>query len=94
MDNKKLQIPEPRAMTREEVKKFRASGFDPVFMDHEKKVSPIRLTAEMNDWILDNVYQGYTLDTIPCDKLNDLCHSTFRKTYGLQIPENDETKNS
>ncbi|MCX7779611.1 MAG: hypothetical protein N2491_01695 [Negativicutes bacterium] len=94
MDNGNYQIPEARAMTREELKAFRASGFDPVFMDGNKRVNPVRLTAEMHDWILDNIYKGHDFSKVPCDALNDLCDLTFRKTYGIRLPGDIETKNS
>ena len=87
-------LPQARAMTRKELKAFRAAGLDPVFITPREDISILRFSAESNDWILDNLYGGYDLDDAPCDVLAKLCEDTFTRTYGIKGRADAETKNS
>lgn len=85
-------LPQARAMNRNELKSFRAAGLDPVFFEStgENQLSFLKMTALGNDWILDNVYQGYDFEAMPNNQLVELAEKTFRLTYGLE----KEVKNS
>lgn len=85
-------LPQARAMSRNELKAFRAAGLDPVFFEltEGSTLAFLKLTALGNDWILDNVYQGYDFGDTPNNELVELTEKTYRLTYGLE----KEVKNS
>jgi hypothetical protein len=85
-------LPQARAMSRNELKSFRATGLDPVFFDstNDNQLSFLKLTVLGNDWILDNIYKEHDFNDVPNNQLVELAEKTFRLTYGLE----KEVKNS
>lgn len=81
-----MSVPQARAMSRQELKAFRAAGLDPVFFEitEDNQLSFLKITALGNDWILDNVYKEYDFEEVPNNQLVELAEKTFRLTYGLE----------
>jgi len=74
-----------RSMDRNQVKALRKAGLDPAFV-----VLDAKKTAELIDWVLDNVYPDINFAGIPYYKGNILAMDTYRFT--MNGPE--EVKNS
>lgn len=74
-----------RDMDRNQVKALRKAGLDPAFatLDAEK-------SANLIDWILDNIYKDVDFTGIPYYKVSALAYDTYRRAMGG--PE--EIKNS
>lgn len=83
---KKAGIPQPRPMTRAEVREFRKAGLDPITWDD---VTNNRM-QEMIDWVLDNIYADYDLENEDYPDCVELVTETHNLTYGRKT----EVKNS
>lgn len=81
------QLPVPRPLTRSEIKLLRHAGLDPAFLEDETSV---RISAEMVEWILDNVYKGYDFSNVPYPDCLQLATRTYQLTYNTEA----EIKNS
>jgi hypothetical protein len=78
------RLPNPRALTRDELKLLRSAGLDPALCENEVT---IRLNAEMVDWILDNVYRGMDFADIPYPDCLELATKSYQLTYSVSPGE-------
>lgn len=80
-------LPEPRPLTRSELKLLRDAGLDPAFLEGETSV---RISAEMVEWILDNIYKEYDFTNTSYSECLRLATKTYQLTYSMD----GEIKNS
>lgn len=87
---KTLNLPDVRVMTRRQVKELRKAGLDPALMSKEDAATIAARSADMIEWILDNVYSDFNFDDISYSDCWALATETYRRTMGLD----SEIKNS
>ncbi len=73
-------LPKARALTRGEIKALREAGLDPAF--HEDDLT-MKVNAEMVDWMLDQVYQGFDFTSVPYSDCLELATKTYQLTYSV-----------
>ena len=81
------RLPEARPLTRSELKLLRNNGLDPAFLESE---TSIRISVEMVEWILDNIYQECDFSHVSYSECLRLATKTYQLTYSID----DEVKNS
>lgn len=65
-------------MDRNQIKELRKAGLDPAYNDAKDAKS----TADMVDWILDNIYPGIDFSGVPYHKVMMLAANTYKKAMG------------
>jgi hypothetical protein len=83
-----ITLPNPRPMTRSELKALRNAGLDPAY--HENELT-VKLNTDMVDWILDHVYQGVDFADVAYSSCLELATKTYQLTYSVS---GSEAKNS
>ena len=87
----KSKLPKPRPMLRREIKALRAAGYDPAMLADDANIA--QTSAEMVEWILDNIYSEVDFDDTPYPECLKLAAETYKITFGEGL-EDAETKNS
>ena len=73
-----------RDMNRKHIKALRAAGLDPAFVEINAQV-----TADLVDWIIDNIYPDLNLDDMPYYEVMQLAMNTYtRAVKGPEVIKN------
>ncbi len=77
-------LPQPRALTRDEIKALRAAGLDPAFTENDVTM---KLNTDMVDWILDNIYKDFSFANLPYSDCLKLATKSYQMTYSVASEE-------
>lgn len=94
MSNEKL--PEPRALTRKELRQLKAAGLDPFFAGLKDKTPAevTEFTQNMCDYIVDNFFPNYDWDNVSNGAILEFGHKCYQLAYNLIVKQEEEIKNS
>lgn len=72
----------PRVMTRQEINGLREAGLDPTMRSDAAEREMSKISVEMIDYILDNIYPEHNFDNEPYNECAKLAADTYLMTMG------------